>query len=132
MTHRSETQTWSGTGLPPRVDWHGIERPADDAEVFSAEGIAARVRREAAEMRAAAAELAAGTSDPLDIAVAAFLTTQATLLERAGGDAVRADVIRPEQDTLHSSGTLPTAARSALLIARAHQERAQEDKPTPR
>ncbi|MFF2571184.1 hypothetical protein [Streptomyces sp. NPDC058084] len=106
------------TKLPPRVDWDGNERPASAAEVSRAEGTAARIRREVAEMRRAADELASGS--PFEAAVAEFLTTRALMLERAGATPERADSLRPEEDTLAEPGTFPTAARSALLIAHAH------------
>ncbi|MEU3399458.1 hypothetical protein [Streptomyces filamentosus] len=106
------------TKLPTRVDWNGNERPASTREVYRAESTAARIRREVADIRAAAEQLAAGT--PLEAAVADFLTVQATILERAGGTAELADSIRREQDTLEDPGMFPSPARSALLIARAH------------
>ncbi|MFB8441206.1 hypothetical protein ACFC7A_19390 [Streptomyces niveus] len=43
------------TRLPPRVDWHGVERAASTEGISRAEGTAARIRREAAEIRASAA-----------------------------------------------------------------------------
>ena len=104
--------------LPPHVDWHGRRREPDAHEVALAEGTAARVRREVAEIRAAAELLAAGTAT--EAAVADFLRVQATLLERAGGTAESTTTLRPHEDTREESGMLPTAARSALLIARAH------------
>jgi len=107
------------TTLPTRVNWDGTQRPASAAEVGRAQGKAARIRREVTEIRTAAEQLAV-TGSPFDAEVAAFLTAQATLLERAGGTPGRADSMRKEEDTLHESGTFPTAARSALLIARAH------------
>ncbi|MFD8516616.1 hypothetical protein ACFV27_37430 [Streptomyces antimycoticus] len=105
------------TTLPTRVDWDGNERPASGMEVSRAEGTAIRVRREVAEIRAAAEQLATGS--PSEVAVADFLAVQATMLERAGSTPQRADSMRPEQDTRENPGTFPTAARSALLIARA-------------
>lgn len=89
--------------LPTRVDWHGDEREATAGEVVRAEGIAARIRREVAEIRSAAE----------------FLTAQATMLERAGGTAERANTLRLTEDTREEAGMFPTAARSALLFARA-------------
>lgn len=106
------------TVLPTRIDWHKNERPADAMEVARAEGIAARIRREVAEIREAADYLAAGTD--AEVAVAAFLIAQATMLERAGSTPQRADAMRREEDTRENPGTFPTAARSALLIARAY------------
>lgn len=103
--------------LPPRADWDGNERPASTMEVARAEGAAARIRREAAEIRAAAEQL--GDGNPFEAAVAEFLTAQATLLERCGGTAQHAETLRPDQDTRDAPGVFPTAARSALLIARA-------------
>ena len=84
------------TELPIRVDWHGNERPASAMEVTRADGTA------------------------FEAAVAGFLTVQATMLDRAGGTPERADSMRREDDTLEDPDTFPTAARSALLIARAH------------
>ncbi|MEE6264854.1 hypothetical protein V2E29_04235 [Streptomyces diastatochromogenes] len=106
------------TTLPARVDWGGNERPASAMEMARAEGTATRIRREVAEISFAAGQLAAG--NPFEAAVAEFLTTQATMLERAGSSPQRADSMRREEDTLDEPGTFPTAARSALLIARAH------------
>ncbi|MER8199672.1 hypothetical protein ABTY00_37870 [Streptomyces microflavus] len=103
--------------LPPRTNWHGDERPASGAETARAEGTAARIRREVAEIRAAADQLKDGGA--FETEVTAFSRVQATALERAGGDAVYASALRPEQDTRLETGMLPTAARSALLIARA-------------
>lgn len=103
--------------LPPRVDWNGNERPASAMEVSRAEGTAVRINREVAEIRAAAEQLA--TRSPFERAVAEFLTTEATMLERNGGTAQRAEALRFDQDTREQSGMFPTAARSALLIARA-------------
>ncbi|MFD0353672.1 hypothetical protein ACFVHW_07965 [Streptomyces sp. NPDC127110] len=105
------------TTLPQRVDWYDNRRPASAAEVAWAEGTATRIRREVADIRTAADSLAAGTD--FDKAVAAFLLMQATMLERNGGTPEHADSMRREQDTLEEPGTFPTAARSALLIARA-------------
>ncbi|MFI9176099.1 hypothetical protein [Streptomyces lincolnensis] len=79
------------TPLRTRVDWSGAERPAS-----AAAGAAARVRDEVAEIRTAAEDLAAG--GPTEVAVADFLTAQATLLERAGATAERADALRPNDD----------------------------------
>ncbi|MFD9721096.1 hypothetical protein [Streptomyces sp. NPDC059076] len=106
------------TGLPIRVDWNGNQREATTGEIARAEGTAARIRREVGEMRTAAEQLANG--GPVDQAVADFLTVQATLLERSGGTLQRADNLRPEDDTRDQPGMLNNAARSALLIARAH------------
>lgn len=106
------------TSLPPRVDWHGNERPASAMEVERAEGTAARIRAEANEIRAAAEQLASGSA--FEAQVAEFLTVQATMLERNGGEARYANTLRPDQDTREQRDMLPTAARSALLIARAY------------
>ncbi|MBP5926662.1 hypothetical protein F3K32_42400 [Streptomyces sp. LBUM 1483] len=106
------------TILPPRVDWHGTERPASAMETSRAEGTAIRIRREVAEIRTAAEQLADGS--PFEIAVAEFLDAQATMLERAGSTPERANCMRREDDTLDEPGTFPNAARSALLIARAY------------
>lgn len=102
--------------VPPRVDWDGNERPASTMEVARAEETAARIRREAAEIRAAAEQL--GDGNPFEAAIAEFLTAQATLLERCGGTPQRAEMLRPDEDTRDAPGMFPTAARSALLIAR--------------
>jgi len=107
--------------LPPHVDWDGKSRAASDAEVARAESAAARIRSEVAEIRAAAEQL--GSDTPFEAAVAEFLSVQATLLERCGGTAQRAETLRPEQDTRDTPGMFPTAARSALLIARATLKR---------
>ncbi|MEW1761585.1 hypothetical protein AB0393_34445 [Streptomyces cyaneofuscatus] len=104
--------------LPPVTNWHGEERPASYEATARAEVIAARIRREVAEIRAAADQLVGAS--PAEAEVAVFLTVQAELLERAGGEASSAHHLRPEQDTRQESGMFPTAARSALLIARAH------------
>lgn len=104
--------------LPPISDWHGNQREATAGETARAEATAVRVLGEVAEIRAAAELLAAGT--PVEAAVADFLRVQATLLERAGGSLAYARTLRPDDDTREWSGMLPTAARSALLIARAH------------
>ncbi|BDT39486.1 hypothetical protein [Streptomyces yaizuensis] len=106
------------TSLPTRVDSHGNEREASAMEVNRAEGTAIRIRREVAEIRAAAARLAAGTT--AEKAVADFLTVQATMLERAGGTPQRADGMRLDDDTVDQPGQFPSPARSALLIARAY------------
>ncbi|SEB31633.1 hypothetical protein SAMN04490357_0186 [Streptomyces misionensis] len=106
------------TTLPPRVDWHGNERPASAMEVDRAEGIAARIRREVAEIRTAAEQLAAGS--PFEAQVAEFLTVRAEILERAGGTAERATSLGRHDDTLAEPGMFPNPARSALLIARAY------------
>lgn len=106
------------TNLPPRVDWHGNKRPASSMEVDRAEGTANRIRREVADIRHAAEQLADG--GPFESQVAEFLTAQATMLERAGSTPQRADSLRPEEDTREDPGTFPTPARSALLIARAY------------
>ncbi|MEU1135097.1 hypothetical protein ABZ383_35470 [Streptomyces sp. NPDC005900] len=106
------------TNLPTRVDWHGNERPPSPMEMVRAEGVAARIRREVAEIRTAAEQLAGG--NPFDAAVAEFLTVQATVLERAGSTAERAASMRQHEDTLEQPGMFPSQARSALLIARAH------------
>ncbi|MGI5135473.1 MULTISPECIES: hypothetical protein [unclassified Streptomyces] len=103
--------------LPSRVDWEGNERPAFAAEVARAEATAARIRREVAEIRTAVERLAGGS--PLNAAVAEFLTVQATLLERHGGTAQRAETLSRYDDTREDPGVFPSAARSALLIARA-------------
>ncbi|MFE4496075.1 hypothetical protein ACFRKD_26840 [Streptomyces niveus] len=108
------------THLPPRVDWHGVERAASTERISRAEGIAARIRREAQEIRTAADHLAA--LGPVETATAGFLRVQAELLDRAGGTAERANTLRPEEDTRDISGMFPTPARSALLIARAHHQ----------
>jgi hypothetical protein len=107
--------------LPPRVDWHGNKREATVAEITRAEGTAARIRREVAEMRAAAERLRDG-GDAFDTAVADFLTVEATALERNGGEARYAETLSSDQDTRERHGMLATAARSALLIARAYTE----------
>lgn len=109
------------SGLPPRVDWDGNKREASGAEVARAEGTAARIRREVAEIRAAVERLNGGS--PFESSVAEFLSVQANLLERCGGTAQRADSLRLEGDTREVAGLFPTAARSALLIARAIPER---------
>lgn len=109
------------TGLPPRVNWHNEERPATEAEVELAEGTAARIRREVAEMRTTAEQLR-NDGDTLHAAVADFLTVQATILERNGGEPRYASTLRAEQDTREQPGMLPTAARSALLISRAYPQ----------
>ncbi|MEU1121842.1 MULTISPECIES: hypothetical protein [unclassified Streptomyces] len=77
----------------------------------------ARIRREVADMRAAADLLAAGAA--WEVQTADFLRTTATVLERNGGTAQHAELLRWDQDTREEPGMLPTAARSALLIARA-------------
>jgi hypothetical protein len=105
--------------LHRRVDWEGNVREATAMEVDRAEGTAARICREVAEIRTAAEQLTA-TGHAFDAAVAAFLAVQATMLERAGGTAQRADSMRREKDTLDAPGTFPSPTRSALLIARAH------------
>lgn len=105
------------TTLPSHVDWNGNERPATAMEVAMAESTAARIRREVAEIRSAAEQLATGNQ--FDTAVAEFLTIQATILERCGGTELSASVLRPDDDTREWAGMFPTAARSALLIARA-------------
>ncbi|WP_331756269.1 hypothetical protein OHA04_45215 (plasmid) [Streptomyces sp. NBC_01590] len=105
------------TTLNRRVDWDGNVREATAMEVDRAEGTAARIQHEVAEMRAAAEQLSSG--GPFEAQVAEFLTVQATMLERAGSTAQRADSMRREEDTVDESGAFPTAARSALLIARA-------------
>ncbi|MCG0065990.1 hypothetical protein L0F81_22280 [Streptomyces tricolor] len=102
----------------PIIDWHGNQREPAAQEVARAEAAAARVRREVAEIREAAGQLADGS--PGERAVADFLRTQATLLERAGGTAGDVATLRPHQDTREQPGMLPTAARSALLIARVY------------
>ncbi|MGW2841913.1 hypothetical protein ACWCWD_29510 [Streptomyces sp. NPDC001493] len=107
------------TTLPPVVSWDGTIRERTRGEVLRVEGTAARIRREVAEIRAAAEQLAA--AGPVEAAVAEFLTVQAVLLERAGATPARADRIRPDDDTAEEPGAYPSAARSALLIARAHQ-----------
>ncbi|MGW2550070.1 hypothetical protein [Streptomyces sp. NPDC001635] len=104
--------------LPPRGDWEGNERPASAAEVARAEATAARIRGEVAEIRRAAERLAAGS--PFQAAVAEFLSIQATVLERAGSTAERADDLSRSDDTREDPGMFATAARSALLIARAY------------
>ena len=106
------------TALSPRVDRNGNERSASAMEVDRAEGTAARIRCEVAELRTAAERLAARGA--FEAAVAEFLTVQAKMLERAGGTAERADSMRREDDTLDAPGMFPSPARSALLIARAH------------
>lgn len=105
------------TDLPPIVNWHGEKRQATTGEAARAEGTAARIREEVADIRAAAEQLASGS--PLQAAVADFLTVQAKILERSGGTADRANGLTSDQDTREEPGMLPTAARSALLIARA-------------
>lgn len=104
--------------LPQREDWHGNRRPASAMEMSRAEGTAARIRGEVAEIRTAVSELAGGT--PFEVAVAQFLTVQAELLERNGSTPLRADDLRDIDDTRDTPGIFETAARSALLIARAH------------
>nr|WP_024127909.1 hypothetical protein [Streptomyces sp. 14R-10]AHF46183.1 hypothetical protein pZL1.18c [Streptomyces sp. 14R-10] len=103
--------------LPPRSDWHNNERPATAVENAMAEGRASRVRREVAEIRAAAEQLKG--EGRFEAEVAAFLTTRALMLERAGGEARYASTMRPAEDTVEERDMFPTAARSALLIARA-------------
>ncbi|WP_125264858.1 hypothetical protein [Streptomyces alboflavus] len=105
-------------GLPSRVAWDGAERAATAGEIARAEGTAARVRREVGEIRAAADELASGTS--FEAAVAVFLNAEATVLERNGGTVHQAAHLASHQDTRDQDGMLPTSARSALLVARAH------------
>ncbi|MGW9026831.1 hypothetical protein ACWGQ5_22125 [Streptomyces sp. NPDC055722] len=107
----------AAAALPPRVDWAGNERPASAAEVARAEATAARIRREVAEIRTAVERLTGGS--PLNAAVAEFLTVQATLLERHGGTAQRAETLSRYDDTREDPSVFPSAARSALLIARA-------------
>lgn len=114
------------SGLPPRVDWDGNEREASDAEVARAESTAARIRSEVAEIRAAAEQLSDG--NPFETAVAKFLTVHATRLERCGSTAQRAETLRPDEDTRDDPNMFPTAARSALLIARSI-EAGHEDRP---
>ncbi|MFD4795906.1 hypothetical protein [Streptomyces anulatus] len=106
------------TTLNRRVDWDGNVREATAMEIDRAEGTAARIRSEVAEMRSAVEQLA--SNGPFEIQVAEFLTVQATMLERAGSTAQRADSMRREEDTLHDPDTFPSPARSALLIARAY------------
>ncbi|MEW9521812.1 hypothetical protein [Streptomyces tubercidicus] len=108
------------TDLPPIVNWRGEQRQPTTGEVARAEGTAARIRQEVADMRAAAEQLAAGSRSPFESAVADFLAVQATMLERAGSTPQRANSLRPEEDTREERDTFPSAARSALLIARAH------------
>ncbi|MBD2829882.1 hypothetical protein ID875_21170 [Streptomyces globisporus] len=103
--------------LPPVTNWHGDERVATATETARAAGTAARIRREVAEIRAAAEQLK--NDDGFEAEVAAFLTGQALMLERAGGEARYAHTMRPHQDTLEDRDMFPTAARRALLIARA-------------
>lgn len=105
------------SGLPPRVDWDGNEQKASDAEVARAGGTAARIRREVAEIRSAVERLNGGS--PFESSVAEFLSVQANLLERRGSTPQRADSLRSEGDTREVAGSFPSAARSALLIARA-------------
>ncbi|MEU1599316.1 hypothetical protein ABZ468_42580 [Streptomyces sp. NPDC005708] len=107
----------AAAALAPHVDWAGNERAASAAEVARAEATAARIRREVAEIRTAVERLAGGS--PLNAAVANFLTVQATLLERHGGTAQRAETLNRCDDTREDPGVFPSAARSALLIARA-------------
>ncbi|MFM9735187.1 hypothetical protein [Streptomyces niveiscabiei] len=104
--------------LPPRTDWHGRTREHTSVETALIEGTARRIRREAEEIRTAAEQLADGTA--VEREVAAFLRVQATLLERAGATPDRTAYLRPEENTQAVDGMFPTAARSALLIARAH------------
>lgn len=111
--------------LPPRADWDGKVRAASDAEVARAESTAARIRREVTEIRAAAERLSDGI--PFETAVAEFLTVQAALLERGGGTAQRAEMLRTDEDTREAPGMFPSAARSALLIARAIPDRASHE-----
>lgn len=111
------------SALNKRVNWEGKVRPASAMEIDRAEGIAARIRREVAEIRAAAEALA--TRGPFETAVADFLTVQATMLERAGSTPQRADSMRPDEDTREDSDMFPTAARSALLIARGWASQAE-------
>lgn len=106
------------TTLPTRVEWDGTERPASAMEVTRAEGTAARIRHEVADIRGAAEQLA--TMGPFEDAVAKFLTVHATMLERAGGTTERAYSMSFDEDTLDAPGMFPNAARSALLIARAY------------
>ncbi|MFD6149389.1 hypothetical protein [Streptomyces sp. NPDC060243] len=103
------------------MDWHKNKREASPAEVARAEGTVARVRLEVAEIRAAAEQLSA--LSPFEKEVADFLTAQALILEREVSQLYLAATMRPESDTLEQAGMLPTAARSALLIARAYLAR---------
>ncbi|WP_327270771.1 hypothetical protein OG233_30690 (plasmid) [Streptomyces sp. NBC_01218] len=100
--------------LPPVVS----TRDPGRGETDHAEATAIRIRAEAAEIHTAAEQLAAA-DDPFREAVAAYLTVQAVLLERAGGTTARA--ILPDEDTVAQPGVFPSAARSALLIARTHR-----------
>lgn len=117
----SDTDTES---VLPRGDMNGNTWPATTREVHRAEATASRIRGEVAEIRTAAGHLAAGT--PFEQAVAEFLGVQATVLERAGGTPRRADGLRPDEDTREDPGMFPTAARSALLITRAHNDQARD------
>ncbi|MGW2937859.1 hypothetical protein ACWDA7_40005 [Streptomyces sp. NPDC001156] len=107
----------AAAALPSRVDRAGNERPASVAEVARPEASAARIRREVAEIRTAVQRLSGGSR--LNVAVAEFLAVQATLLERHGGTAQRAETPSRYDDTREDPSMFPSAARSALLIARA-------------
>ncbi|GAA0611994.1 hypothetical protein [Streptomyces crystallinus] len=106
------------TTLPTRVDGDGTERQASARETHRAEGTSARIRGEVAEIRTAADDLAVGTD--FDRSLSAFLTVQAELLKRHGATAQHADSLSRNDDTRDDPGMFPTAARSALLISRAH------------
>ena len=109
------------TDLTPRVDGRGNTYPASAMDVDRATATASRIRGEVAEIRGAADDLAAGTD--FEVAVSAFLTVQAELLERNGGTPQRADNLSPLDDSRENAAYFTTPARSALLIARAYNDR---------
>lgn len=115
---RITTDQRSEPVLPSHTDWERNERPATAADMACAEGTAARIRGEVAEIRTAAERLAAGS--PFEAAVGDFLRVQAAVLERNGGTIQQAENLSRGEDTREDPGMLATPARCALLIARAH------------
>lgn len=109
------TDTASGPERPPIVDWHGNERQWSEAEVALQNGRVARINREVAEIRRAAEQMAA-KGDLFHSEVAEFLNAEALMLERAN----KGSFLRGEDDTQERPGMFHTAARRALLIARAY------------
>jgi hypothetical protein len=99
------------------TDWYGngVERNAVDRALVSARY--QRVTGEITDPRQAAGLM--DITDPLARETAAFLATQAPLLERENESCIGIE-LSWRTDTRENAEELPSAARSALLIARAY------------
>jgi len=109
-------------GMPalelPGEDWNGQVVERSPVQRALANSRYKRVVGEVAEIREAA-ELMTHSGDPFHQATSVFLTVQARLLDNENESCLGTE-LPWHNDTAETSGMLPSAARSALLIARAY------------